>query len=36
MILLFLGKLNFLGDSNSSKNISLLCPLNFVLQWKPV
>lgn len=35
VILLLSGKLSVLGDSNS-KNISLVCFLNFALQWEPV
>lgn len=35
VILLLSGKWNVLGDSNS-KSISLVCFLNFALQWEPV
>lgn len=35
VILLLSGKRNVLGDSNS-KSISLVCFLNFALQWEPV
>lgn len=35
VILLLSGKWNVLGDSNS-KSTSLVCFLNFALQWEPV